>query len=104
MATATVTVPLTLRVDEETAKAFEAASAEDREKVQALLGLRLQELVATPRDHATPAEAGDQARKEAKPVLSIEERRARLTQAAGIWKDRDDLPSLAELRSEWDRF
>ena len=23
--------------------------------------------------------------------------------AAGIWKDRDDLPSLAELRGEWER-
>lgn len=27
----------------------------------------------------------------------------RLDQAAGIWKDRDDLPSLEELRAEFDR-
>jgi hypothetical protein len=24
--------------------------------------------------------------------------------ARGIWKDRQDLPTLEELRSEWDRF
>jgi hypothetical protein len=28
---------------------------------------------------------------------------AALRQVSGIWKDRDDLPSLTELRGEWDR-
>jgi hypothetical protein len=32
------------------------------------------------------------------------ERRALLQGAKGIWKDRDDLPSLKELREEFDRF
>ena len=31
-------------------------------------------------------------------------RRALLSQAKGIWKDRDDLPTLDELRSEMDRY
>lgn len=101
---AITTIPLTVPVDGETARAFEAASVEDRERMQALLDLKLQELVATPRENVAPAQACDMARKEAKPVLSIEERRARLAQAAGIWKDRDDLPSLAELRRGRDRF
>jgi hypothetical protein len=26
-----------------------------------------------------------------------------LNKAAGIWKDRDDLPDFAKLRREWDR-
>ena len=33
-----------------------------------------------------------------------EERKALLQEAKGIWKDRDDLPSLKELRDEFDRF
>jgi len=97
-------IPLTVPVDAETAKAFEAASAEDREKVQAFLGLRLQELVASPREVTAPVEVGGKGPGETKPVLSLEERRARLVQARGIWKDRDDLPSLEELRREWNRF
>ena len=32
-----------------------------------------------------------------------EKRLAALRQARGIWKERDDLPDLADLRSEWDR-
>jgi hypothetical protein len=32
-----------------------------------------------------------------------EDRRSLLRQARGIWKDRTDLPSLADLRREWDR-
>ena len=27
-----------------------------------------------------------------------------LQSAKGMWKDRDDLPALEQLRSEWDRF
>lgn len=34
---------------------------------------------------------------------SLLDRRAALQQARGIWRDRDDLPDLAELRAEWDR-
>lgn len=33
-----------------------------------------------------------------------EDRRALMRQAKGIWKDRDDLPPLAELRREWDKL
>lgn len=36
--------------------------------------------------------------------VAHQERRALLNQAMGIWKDRDDLPSLDELRSEMDRY
>ncbi len=32
-----------------------------------------------------------------------EKRLAALRQARGMWKDREDLPALRELRSEWDR-
>ena len=35
---------------------------------------------------------------------SRQKRLAALRQAAGIWKDRTDLPDFAELRKEWDRF
>ncbi len=34
-----------------------------------------------------------------------DERRERvLRQAAGIWKERDDLPDFEAMRSEWDRY
>jgi hypothetical protein len=36
--------------------------------------------------------------------VAQQERRALLNQAMGIWKDRDDLPTLDELRSEMDRY
>ncbi len=32
-----------------------------------------------------------------------EQRQGVLLRAAGIWKDRDDLPDFDALRSEWDR-
>lgn len=35
---------------------------------------------------------------------SLERRRERLRKAAGLWKDRDDLPNFEQLRSEWSRF
>ncbi len=35
--------------------------------------------------------------------FSKEQRRAVLQRAAGLWRDRDDLPTLEELRGEWDR-
>ena len=44
MATATIA----LEVDAETAQAFSAASAEERRKLQILLGLRLRELTGRP--------------------------------------------------------
>ena len=43
---ATTTIPL--KVDQDTARAFAAASAEDRRKLQLLLSLRLRELTARP--------------------------------------------------------
>lgn len=44
--TTMTTSPLTIEVDAEAARAFEAAPADWREKMQLLLGLRLRELVA----------------------------------------------------------
>lgn len=35
---------------------------------------------------------------------SEERRKEVLERAAGIWKDRDDLPDFDKLRKEWDRF
>ena len=102
---ATATIPLTVPVDAETAKAFEAASAEDREKAQAALGLALQELFAAPSGPAGQVADGDEPRGEApESPANLEEWRERLQRVHGIWKDRDDLPSLEELRAEWDRF
>ena len=36
-------------------------------------------------------------------VARREERLAKLHQARGMWKDRDDLPDLREMREEWSR-
>ena len=33
-----------------------------------------------------------------------EDQRKLMQKARGIWKDRQDLPSLQELRNEWDRI
>lgn len=35
--------------------------------------------------------------------VALRDRRALLGRAKGIWKDRDDLPALDDLRSEMDR-
>jgi hypothetical protein len=35
--------------------------------------------------------------------VRVENRRSLLQRARGIWRDRDDLPTLTELRSEMDR-
>jgi hypothetical protein len=43
------TVPLTVYVDAEAAKAYYSASEQDRRAMQYLLGLRLREIVAAPR-------------------------------------------------------
>ncbi len=38
------------------------------------------------------------------PAAAVPEWKASLLQAAGMWKDRDDVPELvAQLRREWDR-
>ena len=42
------TTTISLEVDADSARAFSAASAEDRRKLQLLLGLRLRELTARP--------------------------------------------------------
>ncbi len=33
----------------------------------------------------------------------VNRRRDVLTRAAGLWKDRDDLPDFRQLRQQWDR-
>jgi hypothetical protein len=38
-----------------------------------------------------------------KAQVDLERRRSLLRAACGMWRDRDDLPSLAELRNEWNR-
>lgn len=35
--------------------------------------------------------------------FSPEQRKAALAEAAGLWKDRKDLPDFGKLRREWDR-
>jgi hypothetical protein len=35
--------------------------------------------------------------------FQLEDRLSLLRQARGMWKDRTDLPSLTDLRREWDR-
>ncbi|MCD6705217.1 MAG: ribbon-helix-helix domain-containing protein [Thiobacillus sp.] len=44
-------------------------------------------------------EAVDHYLSEAEPQV----RRAAVMDAAGLWKERDDLPDLARLRTEWER-
>ena len=36
--------------------------------------------------------------------VAAQDRLAAFRQARGMWKDRDDLPSLTELRADFDRF
>jgi len=36
--------------------------------------------------------------------FQVEHRRAQMQKARGIWKDRQDLPALDDLRQEWDRL
>jgi hypothetical protein len=82
--TAMATSPLTIHVDAEAAKAYTSASAEDQKEIQRLLSLRLQELLASARNTGR-------------------DRLALLRRGRGIWRDRGDLPTPAELRVEWDR-
>jgi hypothetical protein len=78
------TSPLTIHVDADAARAYIAASAEDQETIQRLLSLRLHELVACVQN-------------------TSRDRLALLRRGRGIWQGRGDLPTPAELRTEWDR-
>lgn len=51
----------------------------------------------------TPDELVHDAVKQLITQFQYEDRLSLLRQARGIWKDRTDLPSLADLRREWDR-
>ena len=96
------TSPLTISVDAEAAKAYAAASEQERRKIEFLLSLRLRELVA-PAD--PPQESGaDRAGEGVAEAPRGQDRLAKLRQACGIWRDRDDLPDFEALRREWDRF
>jgi hypothetical protein len=57
------TVPITLHLDAEAAKAYESIPAEDRKKIDVLLGLRLEELLVPSK--MTLREAMDQLGREA---------------------------------------
>lgn len=35
--------------------------------------------------------------------ITVEEKRKRLTAAAGMWKDKDDIPDVRDLREGWGR-
>ncbi len=55
------TIPITLHVDPESARAFESALEEERNKIEAVLGLRLRELLV--RTGITLREAIDDVRR-----------------------------------------
>jgi hypothetical protein len=52
----------------------------------------------------TPDELVHEAVKQLIAQFQREDRLSLLRQARGMWKDRTDLPSLADLRHEWDRY
>jgi hypothetical protein len=51
----------------------------------------------------TPDEVVHDAVKQLIAQFQAEDRLSLLRQARGMWKDRTDLPSLTDLRREWDR-
>jgi hypothetical protein len=51
----------------------------------------------------TPEELVHDAVKQLIAQFQSEDRLSLLRQARGMWKDRTDLPSLTDLRHEWDR-
>jgi hypothetical protein len=51
----------------------------------------------------TPDQLVHDAVKQLIAQFQFEDRLSLLQQARGMWKDRTDLPSLADLRREWDR-
>jgi hypothetical protein len=75
----------------------------------AIAGLRLTEQEQTAletmaqRMGKTPDELVHDAVKQLLVQFQAEDRLSLLQQARGMWKDRTDLPVLADLRSEWDR-
>jgi hypothetical protein len=58
------TIPITLQLDAEAARAYQSIPAEDRKKIDVLLGLRLKELLG--QNKLTLREAMDQLGREAK--------------------------------------
>jgi hypothetical protein len=75
----------------------------------AIAGLRLTEQEQTAletmaqRLDKTPDELVHDAVKQLLAKFQEDDRLSLLQQARGMWKDRTDLPVLADLRSEWDR-
>ena len=75
----------------------------------AIAGLHLTEQEQTAlesmaqRTGKTPDELVRDAIKQFIAQFQAEDRLSLLRQARGMWKDRTDLPSLADLRREWDR-
>jgi len=75
----------------------------------AIAGLHLTEQEQTAlesmaqRTGKTPDELVHDAIKQFIAQFQAEDRLSLLRQARGMWKDRTDLPSLADLRREWDR-
>ena len=75
----------------------------------AIAGLHLTEQEQTAlesmaqRTGKTPDELVHDAIKQFIAQCQAEDRLSLLRQARGMWKDRTDLPSLADLRREWDR-
>ncbi len=52
----------------------------------------------------TPSELIHQAIKNLILEVKTEERRLMMRKAKGIWKDRQDLPELKDIRQEWNRL
>jgi hypothetical protein len=75
----------------------------------AIAGLHLTEQEQTALDTLaqrlgkTPDELVHDAVKQLIAQFQAEDRLSLLRQARGMWKDRTDLPSVADLRCEWDR-
>jgi hypothetical protein len=80
------TATISLEVDAETARTFAAASAEDRRKLQLLLGLRLRELTTRPR----------------RPLKEVMDEVGRHAEAAGLTPEL--LQSLTSMQSVCDTF
>lgn len=79
---------ITIEVPDDAARAYESAPAEERHRIERLLGEHLRQMLG----------GRDSAR------LTPEERAAVFKSLWGVWKDRDGLPDFAEIRREWDRF
>lgn len=79
------------------------------DSAMAIAGLHLTEREQTAleimaqRQGKTPDEIVHDAVRQLIAQFGAEDRLSLLRQARGIWQDRTDLPSLTELRREWDR-